>query len=273
MVDVPSWAAHGILAGTVPVGFLWRAVHPVATGLPLLLSKLRLLQGASFSGSARGLSLVKDGVAVYRPRHPERSTFYQILDQHFDRYVAVHEERFEPKAGPLRSIVRPVVEAFLDCGQLNNRFARLRCGACAAERLIAFSCGSRNSCPSCQAKRSALFAEKLTEKILPPVGHRHLVFTLPKALRGLFERDRRLLALLSRCAYETVRTCFQEVLGRTDAVPGFVASLQTFGSFFQLSPAPSRAGDRWPSCSRRGVRAAPLSRHIRPHRKVPKARP
>ena len=137
-------------------------MHPVATGLALLLSKLRLLQGASFSGSARGLSLVKDGPAVYRPRHPERSTFYQILDQHFDRYVALHEERFEPKAGPLRSIVRPVVEAFLDCGQLKNGFARLRCGSCAAEHLIAFSCGSRNFCPSCQAKRSVFFAENLT---------------------------------------------------------------------------------------------------------------
>ena len=31
------------------------------------------------------------------------------------------------------------------------------------------------------------------------------LFTVPKALRGLFERERRLLGLLSRCAYESVR--------------------------------------------------------------------
>lgn len=207
-----------------------------ATCSRFLLPATATLQGASLSGSGYALSLVAEGPAVYRPRHPERSTFYRILDQHFDRYVAVHEERFEPKSGPLRSVVRPVVEAFLDCGRPKNGFARLRCPSCAAEHLIAFSCGSRNFCPSCQAKRSALFAEKLREKILAPVGHRHLVFTIPKALRGLFERDRSLLGLLARCAYEAVKTCFQKILGRTDAVPGFLASLQTFGSFSNFHP-------------------------------------
>jgi hypothetical protein len=86
-------------------------------------------------------------------------------------------------------------------------------------------------CPSCIAKRSALFAEQLREKILAPVGHRHVVFTIPKALRGLFERERRLLGLLVRSAYDAVKTCFQEILGRRDALPGFVAAIQTFGSF------------------------------------------
>src|SRR5437667_6929366 len=50
-------------------------------------------------------------------------------------------------------------------------------------------------CSSCQAKRAALFAEKLTTKILPPVSYRHWTFTIPKAIRGLFERERRLLGL------------------------------------------------------------------------------
>jgi hypothetical protein len=76
-----------------------------------------------------------------------------------------------------------------------------------------------------------LFAEKLTAEILPPVSYRHWTFTIPKVIRGLFERERRLLGLLSRTAYETVRRSFQALFARKDVRPGCVISLQTFGSY------------------------------------------
>lgn len=168
---------------------------------------------------------------AYRPRNPERTAFYQLLEQHFDDYVYAYEERYEPKAGPLRPVVRPTVEAFWDCGRLHGGFARIRCPSCKDEHLLAFSCQTRNFCSSCQAKRSVLFAETLQERILQPVPHRHYTFTIPKALRGLFERERRLLSLLSQTAYESVRECFQELFQRNDVRPGGVSSIQTFGSF------------------------------------------
>jgi len=167
----------------------------------------------------------------YRPRQPERTTFYRLLEQHFDDYVYANEERFEPKAGPLRPVVRPTVEAFLDCGRLHGGFARLRCPSCKDERLLAFSCQSRNFCPSCQAKRSLLFAEKLREQILAPVPHRHFTHSIPKALRGLFERERSLLSLLSQTAFEAINKSFQKLFDRKDVRPGSVSSIQTFGSF------------------------------------------
>ena len=40
------------------------------------------------------------------------------------------------------------------------------------------------------------------------------MFTIPKAIRGLFERERRLLGLLPRCALEALEKSFQAVLGR-----------------------------------------------------------
>ena len=76
-----------------------------------------------------------------------------------------------------------------------------------------------------------LFAEKLQEQILQPVPHRHVTFSIPKVLRGLFERERRLLSLLSQTAYESILKSFQKLLHRKDVRPGSVASLQTFGSF------------------------------------------
>ena len=159
----------------------------------------RLAQGALFAHEPEG--------SYYRPRHPETTFHYKLFEQHFDRYIYAYEERFEPRSGPLRPVVEPAVAAFLGCGRPEGGFARIRCDTCKAEHLLSFSCRTRNFCPSCQAKRAALFAEKLVEEILEKVPHRHYVFTIPKALRGLFERDRRLLGLLSRTAYDAILCC------------------------------------------------------------------
>jgi hypothetical protein len=199
--------------------------------LPPSRSSARGADSPWLSGSALDASLIADAPAVYRPRHPEQTAFYQLLAEHFEPFARVHEERYEPRDGPLRPVVRPTVEAFLDCGRLENGFARIRCPQCRAEHLLAFSCHTRNFCPSCQAKRAALFAEHLREKILAPVSHRHYVFTIPRALRGLFERERALLGLLARSAYEAVRKTVASALERKDAVPGFVGAIQTFGAF------------------------------------------
>ena len=179
---------------------------------------------------------MREAAPAYRPRHPERTALYRTLERHYERYERAYEERFEARDGPWRPVVRATVEAFLDCGRLHGGFARLRCPQCRGEHLLAFSCQTRNFCPSCQAKRAALFAERLSDSILAKAPHRHVVFTIPRVLRGLFGRDRRLLGLLARCAYRTVRLGFQEWAGRYDAVPGMVASLQTFGASLAWHP-------------------------------------
>ncbi len=182
--------------------------------------------------------VVAEAAAVYRPRHPEHSNFYRLLDQNFDRYLMVHAEAYERNSGPLRTVVTESVNAYLDCGRLKNGFTRLRCPACQGEHLLAFSCQTRNFCPSCQAKRAALFAEHLGQEILAPVPHRHIIFTIPKALRGLMLRERRLLGVLARCAFQTMKTAYAAIAGAPacQGKPGMVASLQTFGAFANWNP-------------------------------------
>ena len=205
-------------------------------------SKQRLLRystpGRALYSRALGLPPlhVAEAQAVYRPRHPERTSFYHLIDEHFDRYKLLHEERFEQKSGPLRTVVARTVEAYLDCGRLENGFARIRCPSCRGEHLLAFSCQTRNFCPSCQAKRSALFAEHLESEVLAPVPHRHIIFTVPRALRGIFERERSLLGLLARAAFDVARKAFGTFSRNPDARPGMVASIQTFGSFANFNP-------------------------------------
>ncbi len=73
--------------------------------------------------------------------------------------------------------------------------------------------------------------ELLVSSVLEPVPHRHVVFTIPKALRGLFARERRLLSLLSRCAHECVQRAARAYLEDRRRSLGTIAALQTFGSY------------------------------------------
>jgi len=82
---------------------------------------------APFAAEDPAGSLIAEGPAQYRPRHPERSAFYQLFEDHFDSYVRGYEERFEPRSGPLRPVVVRSVEEFLSCGRLQGGFARIRC--------------------------------------------------------------------------------------------------------------------------------------------------
>ncbi len=147
---------------------------------------------------------------VYRPRHPERTALYRLLASEFQAYARVHEARFEPTSGPLRRIVPDSVDAYLACGRLQGGFARLRCAGCGAEHLLAFSCRTRNLCPSCQSKRSAVGAVWLEASVLLDVPHRHVVLTIPKKLRGLIERDRALHGVMARVGYDALRRALAE---------------------------------------------------------------
>lgn len=148
----------------------------------------------------------------------------------------VHEERFEPSHGPLRSVARHAFGRLLDCGLLEHGFARVRCGACRAEFLVAFRCKGRHFCPSCHARRLAEGSLWLAERLLAPVAHRQVVLTLPKRLRAYFLPDRRRLGLLSRVAVRTLREYVQVAVGEREAVPGVFVCVQTFGSVAHLHP-------------------------------------
>lgn len=88
-----------------------------------------------------------------------RRQLYQQVEQH---YRAFREQR--AMAGrPLPVCVQEEFDAYLKCGRLEERFLRLRCEQCHAEKLVAFSCKKRGFCPSCgvQAGRTQASAPSL----------------------------------------------------------------------------------------------------------------
>jgi hypothetical protein len=161
---------------------------------------------------------------------------YRVLADHFAALERVHEDRFEPTHGPLRTAARTAVGRFLDCGLLGHGFARVRCGSCHAEFLVAFRCKGRHFCPSCHARRLAEWSLWLDEQLLARVPHRQVVFTLPKRLRPFFLTNRRRLGALSRLAYRTLLQYQRAALNTRDVAPGIIVCIQSFGSLAHWHP-------------------------------------
>ena len=102
--------------------------------------------------------------AAYRARKPRATPLYRLFEHHFEEVRGQWEERFERRFGFWRGIVDEQVCRYLDCGLYENGFARISCPDYAEEYLLAFSCKTRELCPSCAAKRSAAMAALLSEE-------------------------------------------------------------------------------------------------------------
>jgi hypothetical protein len=141
---------------------------------------------------------------IYKRRTPEKSALYKIVFHHFQEYENIYPDKYEKDFGFLRKIIPKTIYKYLDCGILEHGLARVRCSQCGKDFFVAFSCKTRFFCPSCAQKRTLLWASWIKDNVLHNVPHRQWVFTIPKVLRKLFYRDRKLLALLARCAAETI---------------------------------------------------------------------
>ena len=176
---------------------------------------------------------MNDAPAVYRPRNPKASGWYRCVEDYFEEFVRVYDERFAAKFGFWKPHIEKVIHRFLDCGDLHHGFARVRCGDCGHEFFVPFSCHGRNFCPSCHQKRVVEFGEFLCTTVMAKVSHRHIVFSLPKIIRRNFLYDRKLLGKMSRCAWECLEF-FLKASCPGDSMPGAVIAIQTFGDLLSF---------------------------------------
>ena len=66
----------------------------------------------------------KEAGGVYRPRHPQASPSYKLVERFFPQFEAVYEERYQERYGFWRPIIGTVVRKLLECGDLKHGFAR-----------------------------------------------------------------------------------------------------------------------------------------------------
>lgn len=187
---------------------------------------------------------MQNAIAPYNPRNPRLSDYYRCVEDYFEELERVHEERYQSRFGYLRTEIRSTIFRYLDCGCLQNGFARVKCNDCGHEYLVAFSCKRRHFCPSCHQKRVVEFGEWFLEDLAVTVPHRHIIFSIPKLIRRCFLFDRKLLAALSRIVWETLKEYTSTLFGSAQdrslsaggSLPGCACSIQTFGDFLGFNP-------------------------------------
>lgn len=172
----------------------------------------------------------------YIPRG--RNELHTIFERHFAKFCEQYDDKYAGTYGRYRlERIQQIGERFSTCGDYLQGIARIRCTnlECGHDYFRPFSCKGFYLCPSCSRKRTLLFAEHLTNKVLLRLPHRQFVFTIPKALRPFFRHDRRLFADVSRLIYDMLGEFYHEAAGRS-LLTGIVVAHQTFGDMLRWNP-------------------------------------
>lgn len=77
---------------------------------------------------------------IYRPRRPQQTPLFRLLESLFEPVKLCWEDRFEARYGFWQGYWDQAVARYLDCGVWEHGLARVRCGECRYEMLVAFSC-------------------------------------------------------------------------------------------------------------------------------------
>ena len=142
--------------------------------------------------------------------------------------------RYQAYASPSQTILDRL-EHFTDCADWSKGVARIRCEDCGHSYFRPFSCKVFHLCPSCDQKRTLLYAEYLSEDLLLDLPHRQFVFTIPKILRPYFKSDKRLFGEVSKLIFSLLSEFFSLAAGRP-LLCASVVSYQSFGEFARFHP-------------------------------------
>ena len=175
--------------------------------------------------------------AVYRPRHPEATALYQVVRDHLESFLEDGRRRTEHGFG-YPGHLEKTFRRYLSCGVLSQGFARLRCKDCGHETLVAFSCKGRGLCPSCQGRRMAETAARLTDTVLPSARYRQVVFTFPFVVRLRMACDPKALSVVLRCCKRALFAQLRRrgrALGMKVGRPAAIVAIQVFGGALNLN--------------------------------------
>ncbi|MCX5794835.1 MAG: transposase [Elusimicrobia bacterium] len=137
--------------------------------------------------------------------------------------------RHRPPVGVLQHL-----QKYLECGIARFGVMRFRCPQCGEDLFVAFSCKRRGFCPHCDAKRAAIIMADASDRLLPAVGYRQYVLTIPKRLRWYVNQSAALPGEISRIlAREIERLLRRRCAGTAAAQLHFI---QRAGRSLNLHP-------------------------------------
>ncbi|WP_233262306.1 transposase [Vitiosangium sp. GDMCC 1.1324] len=175
------------------------------------------------------------GGHAYRRRPPEKTLLYRAVQENL---ASLRDEAAELGRGLPRHVDRDFAR-YLECGVLAHGFARVWCGTCKDDLLVAFSCKGRGVCPSCNARRAHVTAAHLVEQVLPQVPYRQWTLSFPHRVRWVLLKDAGLLSevlgVFLRALFALQRRRARR-LGTRGGQTRAVTFTQYFGSALQLTP-------------------------------------
>jgi|GEM_PF-3527784 len=102
--------------------------------------------------------------------------------------------------------------------------------------ILAFSCKTHCLYPSCAQRRVLDFDDWVVVEVIPGIPVVSCTFTIPKMLRIYFRFDHSLYPELSRCAWETIKECFQAAFDTITLVPGMITGIHTSDHVLNFHP-------------------------------------
>jgi len=174
--------------------------------------------------------------ATYVRRTPEKTPLYRVVQANL---ATLRRDAMDAESG--RVLPRFVVETFerfLDCGILAKGFIRLHCPSCKTTSVVAFSCKGRGLCPSCAGRRMTETAALWLDRVLPNVGVRQWVLTVPVGLRFRLAFDPKLATMVLDAFVRALAASYRRrarLLGHGDGLCGGVTAIQRFSSSLQLN--------------------------------------
>lgn len=156
----------------------------------------------------------------------KKKIFKQIFKDGWEEFKADHP-RYEG--------VDEVVQKMLGCGEFENGYAVYICPECFAEKKVPFSCKSA-FCLGCAKTYTANWVETVQGMLHEGVKYRHLILTVPEALRVWFYRyPERLYDELLKMAAPMMDEAVSVAKGRKMEL-GYIVVLQTAGRAGNYNP-------------------------------------
>lgn len=155
-----------------------------------------------------------------------KNTFKQIFRDGWEAFKARY---------PRYEAVEEVVQKMLGCGEYENGYAVYICPECKKEKVVPFSCKS-SFCLTCAKTYTMNWVEKVGRMLHEGVKYRHLVLTVPEALRVWFYRHPgEMYDGLMKIAREMMDDAVSTAKGRKLEL-GYIVVLQTAGRAGNYNP-------------------------------------
>lgn len=167
----------------------------------------------------------------YKERISIRKVFFTIKEIFKDHWDDYQTKYYHIKRRPIINIV---IDKFLKCKTFLLGYSVYKCHICDKEKVAPNTCKTR-FCSSCGNKYNEDRAISIFSKLFK-WHHRHVVFTIPEDLRGVFQNNRKLLNLLFQASAITIKYWFKEKYKKYNLIPAFISVLHTYGRALNWNP-------------------------------------